>query len=118
MMRFEGQTPGLVTEDEHACLWLLVPGPGCEPKLTVTADVKWQRHIRMQRKAILVGSSLAELECRMRSPSPLASRTSSSSRKPEYAGPPLQPASIDPSLASLSILVTLILYIPTVRTVS
>lgn len=48
----------------------------------------------MQRKAILVGSTLAELECRMQSPSLLASGTSSSSRKPVYAGPPLQPAGL------------------------
>lgn len=61
---------------EHTCLWLLVPAPGCEPKLTVTADVKWQGHIHTQRKAILVGSTLAELEYRVQSPRLLASRIS------------------------------------------
>lgn len=79
---------------EHTCLWLLVPAPGCEPKLTITADVKWQGHIQTQRKAILVGSTLAELEYRVQSPRLLASRISSSSRKPVYAGPPLQPAGL------------------------
>lgn len=96
---------------EHTCLWLLVPAPGCEPKLTVTADVKWQGHIHTQRKAILVGSTLAELEYRVQSPRLLASRISSSSRKPVYAGPPLQPAGLSTS-------VTPILHIPTVPTIS
>lgn len=87
MMKFKEQTPGPVKGEEHTCQWLLVPAPGCEPGFMVTADLKWQRHIQMQRKAVFVGSTLPELEHRMQSPNPLASRISFSCRKPVYTGP-------------------------------
>lgn len=86
-MKFKDQIPGPVIEEEHSYLCLLVLTPGCEPELTVTADLKWLRHIHMQRKAMLMGSSLPELAHRIQSLNPLVSKISSSAKKPVYTEP-------------------------------
>lgn len=66
MMKFKDQTPGPVKKEEHTCQQLLVPPPGCEPGFIVTEDLKWQRHIHMQRKAIFwQDSTLPEIEHRI-----------------------------------------------------
>lgn len=85
-----------------------------EPEHTPSAEAKWQRHIHMQRKAMLMGSTLPELQHRIQSLNPLVSQISFP-RKPVCMGPLLsQPAYINPSPASFSTLVTPILYISTV----
>lgn len=100
MLKFKDQTLGPVKEEGYTCQWLLVPAPGCEAGFIVTADLKWQRHIHIQRKAIFMGSTLPELEHRIQSPNLLASRISSSCRKPVYTGPFLsQPVYIGPLLS-------------------